>query len=176
MLCVASFPPLWRALGASCRCRLLWALLMCFRSVLVVCAYRPALRPDCVLQRDAMVRNASAGNNHSRKPLKAHTTNTSPPMQAYTSHRRQTPNQAAVKASNQHTTLTSRRTLCHPGTRQRHRSAAPTTGTTGSHVVHIQLKPRRRGNPPAPCAEHSVLECSFWGFPLLFARFHIFPP
>ena len=61
-----------------------------------------------------------------------------------------TPDQAAVKAFNQHTTLTSHRTLCHRGSRQRHRGAAPTTGVTGSHAVHIQLKPRRRGNPPAP--------------------------
>ena len=33
---------------------------------------------------------------------------------------------------------------------RRHRGAVTTTGTTGSHVVHIQLRPRHRCNPPAP--------------------------
>ena len=60
------------------------------------------------------------------------------------------PDQAAKKESDQHTTLISHRTLCHRGTSQRHRGAASTTRTAGSHVVHIQLKPRRRGNPQAP--------------------------
>ena len=63
----------------------------------------------CVLQRDAIVRNAEASRNYRRKPQKAHTTNASPSTQAYnaTSHKRQSPNQTSVKASNQHTTLTS---------------------------------------------------------------------
>ena len=41
---VASYPPLPCALGASCRCRLLGALIVCFRSVLLVRARGPALR------------------------------------------------------------------------------------------------------------------------------------
>ena len=60
------------------------------------------------------------------------------------------PRPGRCKASNQHTTLTSHRTQCHRGTRQRHTGAAPTAGTKGTHVVHIQLKPWRKGNPPAP--------------------------
>ena len=43
MLCVASFPPFWCALGASCRFRLLGALFVCFCSVLLVRACGPAL-------------------------------------------------------------------------------------------------------------------------------------
>ena len=43
MLCVAVLSPLRCALGASCRCRLLGALFVCFRSVLVR-ARGPALR------------------------------------------------------------------------------------------------------------------------------------
>ena len=44
MLCVALLPPLKCALGASCRCRLRGALLVCFRSTLLVRAREPALR------------------------------------------------------------------------------------------------------------------------------------
>ena len=44
MLCVALFPPLRFALGSSCCCRLLWALLVCFRSLLLVRARGPAPR------------------------------------------------------------------------------------------------------------------------------------
>ena len=56
------------------------------------------------------------------------------------SHKRHTPNQAAVKASNQHTTLTSHRTLCHRGTKQKHKGAAPTTGTTWSIYYMLAMK------------------------------------
>ena len=44
MLCVALFPLIRCASGASCRPRLLWALLVCFCSVLLVRAREPALR------------------------------------------------------------------------------------------------------------------------------------
>ena len=44
VLCVAFFPPLQCALGASCRCRLLGALLVSLCSVLSVRARGPALR------------------------------------------------------------------------------------------------------------------------------------
>ena len=47
-------------------------------------------------------------------------------------------------------TNTPHRTLCHRGTRHRHRGAAPTAGATGTCAAHTQLKPGRRGNPPAP--------------------------
>ena len=42
--CVALFPPLQCELGASCCCWLLWALLVCFRSVLLVRARGLAFR------------------------------------------------------------------------------------------------------------------------------------
>ena len=61
-------------------------------------------------------------------------------QQRYTRHKRQFPNQAAVQASKQHTTLTSHRTLCHRGTIQRHCGAAPTTAATGTRTAHIKLK------------------------------------
>ena len=32
----------------------------------------------------------------------------------------------------------------------RHRGTAPTAGARGTRATHIQLKPRRRGNPLAP--------------------------
>ena len=99
-------------------------------------------------------RAGTRAGNHQRH---TRTINVSPPTQANNATRATNgnsltpiPDQTAVKASTQHTTLTSHRTLCHRGTRQRHRGAAPTTGTTGSHTVHIQLKPRRRDKPPAP--------------------------
>ena len=79
---------------------------------------------------------------HQRRPITPHEPQTAIP-QTYSRTGR-------CIASNQHSTLTSHRTLCHRGTSQRHKSAAPTTGTTGSHTVHIQLKPRRRGNRPGP--------------------------
>ena len=44
VLCVSLFPPLQCTLGASCCCRLLGALFVCFRSVLLVRARGPALR------------------------------------------------------------------------------------------------------------------------------------
>ena len=75
-------------------------------------------------------------------------TQQTPAQKRYMSHKRQSPNQAALQASNEHTTLTSHRTLCHRGTR--HRGTAPTVGATGTRTAHIQLKPRRRGIPPAP--------------------------
>ena len=71
-------------------------------------------------------------------------------QQRYTSHKRQTPNQAAVKASNQQTTLTAHRNLCHRGARHRHKGTAPTASATGTHAAQIQLKQRRRGQPLAP--------------------------
>ena len=43
VLCVALFPPLRCALGASCRCRLLGALFVCSRPALLVRARGPAL-------------------------------------------------------------------------------------------------------------------------------------
>ena len=44
------------ALGAFCRCRLLWALLVCFHSVLLVRARGPALHPGvCLLGFPAVV-------------------------------------------------------------------------------------------------------------------------
>ena len=42
-LCVALFPLRRCALNASCRCQPLWALFVCFRSVLLVRAHGPAL-------------------------------------------------------------------------------------------------------------------------------------
>ena len=98
-----------------------------------------------------------AGTRAGNQRTHTRTINISPPTQANnatqaTNGNQPTPipDQAAVKASNQHTNLTSHRILCHRGTRQGHRGAAPTTGTTGSHAVHIQLKPMRRGNTMKP--------------------------
>ena len=62
--------------------------------------------------------------------------------------KRQSPNKASVQASNQHTTLTSYRPLCHPGTRHRHRGTTPTEGATGTRVAHIQLETKAPGQPP----------------------------
>ena len=114
-----------------------------------------------VLQRDAIVRNAEASRNYSRKRTEG-THNKGQPanagQQRYMSHKRQSPNQDAVKASNQHTTLTSHRTMCHQRTRHRHRGAAPTVVATGTHAAQIQLIPRRRGKAPTfiPCV------CLWW--------------
>ena len=66
-------------------------------------------------------------------------------QQGYTSHKRQSPRQAAVHASNQHTTPTSHRNLCHGGTR--HRGTAPTARATGARAAHIQ---RKRGTGATP--------------------------
>ena len=80
-------------------------------------------------------RHAQQTPAHQRRPTR------------YTSHKRQSPNQAVVQASNQHTTLTSHRTLCHRGTRHRHRGTTPTADVTGTRAAHIQLKPKRPGLP-----------------------------
>ena len=72
-------------------------------------------------------------------------------QQRYSSHKQQSPSPAAVKASNQHTTLRSHRTLCHRGTK--YTDAAPIEGATGTDAARIQLISRRRGNPQAPVME-----------------------
>ena len=41
-------------------------------------------------------------------------------------------------------------TLCHRGTRHRHRGAALTAGAAGTHAKQIQHKSRQWGNSPAP--------------------------
>ena len=87
---------------------------------------------ECI-SRQYPEQETTKGTHNKRQPTNAG-------QQCYTSHKRQNPNQATVKASNQHFTLTSHRTLCHRDTRPRHWGAAPTTGTIGSHKAHIQLK------------------------------------
>ena len=52
MLCVALFAPLWCVLGDSCCCRLVWALLVCFYSVLLVRARAPAFRLGVIIAYD----------------------------------------------------------------------------------------------------------------------------
>ena len=94
------------------------------------------------ISRQSPEQETTKGTHNKRQPANAG-------QQRYTSHERHSPNQAAVQASNEHTTVTSHRPLCHRGTRHRHWGTAPTAGATGTRAVHIQLKPRRRGNPPA---------------------------
>ena len=111
-----------------------------------------------------------AGTRAGKHQTHTRTINVSPPTEANNAARATiskppTPirDQAAAKASNQHTTLTSHRSLCHRGTRQIHRGAAPSTGTTESQAVHIQLKPRRRGNRPASVMKHRHASASLLG-------------
>ena len=66
------------------------------------------------MHKQAGTRAGNQGTHNKRQ-------NTNTGHQRYTSHKRQSPNQAAAHASNQHTTLTSYRTLCHRGPSHRYR-------------------------------------------------------
>ena len=103
-----------------------------------------------MLQRDAMVRKAKSKQELEQETTKAHTHDKHQPtnagQQRYTSHKRQTP----ARPRHMHLNNTTHRTLCHRGTSHRHSGTAPTAGATGTRAAHLQLKPRRRGNPPAP--------------------------
>ena len=159
-----------RACWCPCRCRLLGTLFMCTHFCIVgprswagSPSWSVPLGVSCCCVRCYTYATMSVTKRRfgkeckSRQELEQETIKrthsklqpTNAGQQRYTSHKPQSPNQAAVQASNQHTTLTSHRPLCHRGTRQRYRGVAPTAGVTGGHAVHIQVKPRLRGNPLA---------------------------
>ena len=79
------------------------------------CRYKETQQLGIYVGNQKPEQEITKGTHDKRQP-----TNAGQPH--YTTHKRQSgPKQAAVQAANQHTTLTSRHTLCHRGTRHRYR-------------------------------------------------------
>ena len=123
------------------------------RSTRLVTIDRSAKYKICVVQ----TRDGSVSKQELEKEATEDTyTRQTPAQQRNTSHNRQSPSQTAAHASNQHTTHTSHRTLCHRSTTHRHSGTTSTAGATGIRAAHIQLKPRHRGNAPTPVMTNNV--------------------